>query len=147
MTDDGETQDLATRAAAPRDRLLVMWDDRSASMTLPDRGAIVIGRDPSADLVIEHPSVSRRHARVDVAGGLGVTDLGSANGTRVGGRRLAEGERAPVGPGVVVEIGVAVLVVQRRSHASIAPPTGTATQERHPLGIFVPADGPMAQEK
>ncbi|MBL8608092.1 MAG: sigma 54-interacting transcriptional regulator [Myxococcales bacterium] len=145
MTDDGETQDLAARAPTPRDRLLVMWDDRSASATVPDRGGIVIGRDPSADLVIEHPSVSRRHARVDVSGGLGITDLDSANGTRVGGRRLAKGERAALGAGLVVEIGVAVLVVQRRSAAAVAPPVGTATREQHPLGIFVPADGPMAQ--
>ncbi len=145
MVDDGDTQELAARGPAPRDLVLAMWDDRSASAPLPDRGAIVVGRDPSADLVIEHPSVSRRHARIDVSGGLSVTDLGSANGTRVGGRRLAKDERAQLGPGVVVEIGVAVLVIQRRSAPTVAPPGGTATRERHPLNIFVPAEGPMAQ--
>lgn len=41
------------------------------------------GRDPACDLVIEHPSVSRCHARVELAddGVVWVLDAGSINGT------------------------------------------------------------------
>jgi hypothetical protein len=45
---------------------------------------IVIGRDPASQMVIDHPSVSGRHARVRQSGkGLYLTDLGSTNGTYV----------------------------------------------------------------
>jgi DNA-binding NtrC family response regulator len=36
-------------------------------------------------------------------------------------------------------------VLQRRAPDAVAPPRGEPTRQRHPLGIFVPADGPMAQ--
>src|SRR4051795_12658724 len=56
--------------------------------------AFVIGRDEDADLLLDHSSVSRRHALLAVVG-LGratITDLGSRNGTFVDGERL-EGSR------------------------------------------------------
>jgi DNA-binding winged helix-turn-helix (wHTH) protein len=52
-------------------------------------GQNIVGRDPDADVHIEHGSVSRRHARVSVRGGMAVLeDLQSRNGTFVGGRRI-----------------------------------------------------------
>jgi pSer/pThr/pTyr-binding forkhead associated (FHA) protein len=45
---------------------------------------ISIGRDPSNDVVIEHPSVSGRHAKIrQSASGVFIADLGSTNGTFV----------------------------------------------------------------
>ena len=45
---------------------------------------LIIGRDPGCQLVIDHPSVSARHARVRLSGRhLSLTDLGSTNGTFV----------------------------------------------------------------
>lgn len=45
---------------------------------------ISIGRDPSNDVVIEHPSVSGRHAKIrQAASGVFIADLGSTNGTFV----------------------------------------------------------------
>jgi len=50
---------------------------------------VVIGRDPAADVVIDHPHVSRRHACIEVkAGNYILTDLGSGNGVFVNGRRV-----------------------------------------------------------
>ncbi len=44
----------------------------------------LLGRSTGCDFVIDHPSVSRRHALLSVNGsGLGVTDLASRNGTFV----------------------------------------------------------------
>jgi hypothetical protein len=51
----------------------------------------VVGRDEGCEIVLDHPGVSRRHARLDPGdGGWHVTDLGSANGTWVNGERLDE---------------------------------------------------------
>jgi len=67
-------------------------------------GEAIVGRDPGVDIRIDHPSVSRRHARVTVVGdGVFIQDLGSTNGTLVGihtvrGRRL-------VPDGAVVALG------------------------------------------
>jgi DNA-binding NtrC family response regulator len=144
--DEGRTARLEPTGPAARDLLLAMWEDRAASVTLPDHGSVVVGRVAGAGLLVDHPSVSRQHARVTSDGGaITVEDLGSANGTRVDGRKLTPGEKARLAPGVVVEVGAAVLVLQRRASEAVAPPRGEATLDRHPLGIFVPADGPMAQ--
>src|SRR5918992_195008 len=55
---------------------------------------MVIGRSADqCEFVLAHPTVSRRHARLRVAGeALQVEDLGSTNGTRVGEQALRAGE-------------------------------------------------------
>ncbi|EDM79435.1 FHA domain containing protein [Plesiocystis pacifica SIR-1] len=66
-------------------------------------GRYVLGRDPDADLRIEHPDVSRRHARLEVfEDGAELVDLDSKNGLRVDGRactraRLRDGSRVELG--------------------------------------------------
>jgi DNA-binding winged helix-turn-helix (wHTH) protein len=52
-------------------------------------GETVLGRDSSAGVYVDHPSVSRRHARLSIeAGRARLDDLGSRNGTFLDGRRL-----------------------------------------------------------
>jgi len=49
----------------------------------------LIGRSLECDLTINHPSISRKHARVHLEdGGFYLTDLGSTHGTRVAGQPL-----------------------------------------------------------
>jgi predicted component of type VI protein secretion system len=49
----------------------------------------VIGRSREADVVIDDPNVSRRHAEVRPSGGSWIVrDLGSTNGVKVNGRRI-----------------------------------------------------------
>ena len=49
-------------------------------------GENVVGRDPASHVHVDHASVSRRHARIAVAGlGVRIEDLGSKNGTTVDG--------------------------------------------------------------
>jgi ABC-type multidrug transport system ATPase subunit/pSer/pThr/pTyr-binding forkhead associated (FHA) protein len=48
-----------------------------------------LGRDPACDIVVDHPHVSWHHATIEVKGGSFIlTDLGSANGTYVNGKRV-----------------------------------------------------------
>jgi DNA-binding winged helix-turn-helix (wHTH) protein len=67
-------------------------------------GDQVAGRDRVAEIWLDSPRVSRRHARF-VVGGRRVTveDLGSKNGTFVGGQRIVE--RTMLKPGDHVRIG------------------------------------------
>jgi RsiW-degrading membrane proteinase PrsW (M82 family) len=54
-----------------------------------NRDEILVGRTLNNGFVVEHPSVSKRHARlVAEAAAFAVHDLGSANGTFINGRRI-----------------------------------------------------------
>jgi len=51
--------------------------------------SIVIGRDDGVDVLIDNPSVSRRHAEIRLGdNGWEVEDLGSSNGTFIGGTKI-----------------------------------------------------------
>jgi predicted component of type VI protein secretion system len=55
------------------------------------RDQVVVGRDPAGDVVLPDGSVSRRHARIERRGtSWAVVDQGSANGTFLDSRRVAE---------------------------------------------------------
>jgi hypothetical protein len=67
-------------------------------------GGNVIGREPDAQVYIDHPSVSRRHARISIGrNGAVIEDLGSRNGTYLDGRRI-DG-RADLHPRAVIGAG------------------------------------------
>jgi DNA-binding CsgD family transcriptional regulator len=63
----------------------------------------ILGRSPRCDVVVNHPSISRRHAEVRVhEAGASVSDLASTNGTFVGNKRV---QTSPVAVGQVVRFG------------------------------------------
>jgi DNA-binding winged helix-turn-helix (wHTH) protein len=65
------------------------WLLYAGKRTSLSAGETVIGRDPGAGLFIDHPSVSRRHARIVVTdGAANLEDLGSKNGTRLEDKKL-----------------------------------------------------------
>jgi len=65
--------------------------------------SIMVGRDRTCSVVLAHPAVSRRHARITMAGGsLTLEDLKSANGTYVNNTRV---EKTVLKPGDVVRFG------------------------------------------
>lgn len=84
---------------------------------------IVIGRGTDADLRINDPGVSRRHAEIRLhTGGTGtpsvsVVDLGSTNGMLVNGRKVAQ---ATLEDGATVKIGNTTMTVR---HAGSEEPT------------------------
>ncbi|MDO8836773.1 MAG: SpoIIE family protein phosphatase, partial [Vicinamibacterales bacterium] len=80
----------------------------------------VVGRVPPADVVLDNPTVSRRHAMLRRADhDCSVVDLGSINGTFVDGRRIARPTR--VREGTLLQFGaVRVRYVEDAAHASSA---------------------------
>lgn len=74
------------------------------------RSRLLVGRKPECDIRVPVPSVSREHCEIVLEGGkVKVRDLGSSNGTYVNRERVQEAE---LGPGSMLGIGPAVLVVR-----------------------------------
>lgn len=102
----------ATRVFVPPtvrspDAVVIVHDRRGRRTITLDGRSITIGRGPDNDVVLDDPGVSRRHARIQAREGrLVVTDLASANGVWLGGKRVTE---AVLGPGDRVELGGAFL--------------------------------------
>ena len=68
-----------------------------------ERRALVIGRSPGCDLVLDDPTVSRHHAElVREEDGWVLRDMGSTNGTRINGWRV---RRAVVARGDEIAVG------------------------------------------
>ena len=83
----------------------LIWKEHRLSL---DDGAHVLGREPAADIYVDSTNVSRRHAVIRIADGAAtLEDLGSKNGTFVGGRRidettaLSDGDRIQIGSEVM----------------------------------------------
>ncbi|HUH05434.1 MAG TPA: sigma 54-interacting transcriptional regulator [Kofleriaceae bacterium] len=93
---------------------VVLTEQSVSSVPLPRTGKVVIGRSDECDVVIDDPSVSRRHLLLHLGDEVYVEDLGSANGTRVRDARVAPGTRVRVELEDVVMVGDASLVVQPR---------------------------------
>jgi hypothetical protein len=97
---------LPASSAAATPALLtawLLWEDRLIPLS---PGENVLGRDEDVNVRIDAPSVSRRHARIMIAAGEPPTieDLGSKNGTWMGGRRL-EGVPTPLMDGDALRLG------------------------------------------
>jgi DNA-binding NtrC family response regulator len=101
-----EFGEIAPAKRSPRRRvfLLVYHRDGVEMVPLAAGGSVTVGRQPPADVVITDRTLSGRHARFTLVAAeeVAVEDLGSTNGTRVGGRRV---ERALVKPGEEVLLG------------------------------------------
>jgi pSer/pThr/pTyr-binding forkhead associated (FHA) protein len=66
-----------------------------------------------ADVEIDDPSLSRRHAELVASGSTWVLrDLGSTNGTWVADRRLAAGEAAEIAPEVSIRLGSVAAIIR-----------------------------------
>jgi DNA segregation ATPase FtsK/SpoIIIE, S-DNA-T family len=68
-------------------------------------GTVVLGRESGCDIALDQPTVSKRHAQLTVgtAGDVTVADLGSHNGTWVGGLPVVK--PVPLADGVPVRLG------------------------------------------
>ncbi len=83
---------------APDVRFRLVWAGGRAGL---GEGEHVLGRDPELGLFLDAPDVSRRHARIRIAGDEAmIDDLDSKNGTFVGDRRVASTTRLADGDSI-----------------------------------------------
>ncbi len=92
--------------------LVAIWDGGTLIRPLPRAGTILVGRDPSCDVVIEHKSISRKHATIHLGDPLFVEDMGSSNKTKVGGVAIAAGNRVQIKWRDPIEVGGAIVVLR-----------------------------------
>jgi pSer/pThr/pTyr-binding forkhead associated (FHA) protein len=98
-----ESTRAAERAKGQPPRLVVVTTSLGGMEFRLDRPSLVIGRTEENDIILNHPSISRHHAKIVRDGErYTVVDLQSANGVRVGGETY---ERVDVQPGDVIELG------------------------------------------
>jgi len=101
---------------------------------------VLVGRDPSCEMVIEDKSVSRRHAYFERRGaGWAIVDQGSANGTFINGAQVMEAE---LQDGQELRLGMVPLRVELESAMA-----GTVLMQSPVQGtVMMPAGGlpPMA---
>jgi pSer/pThr/pTyr-binding forkhead associated (FHA) protein len=91
---------------APGRHLAVEDGDDVVLVTL-DRAVLHVGRSPSADIVLDHPTVSRRHAVLSREGAETVLlDDRSRNGVLVNGERVG---RAALRDGDLIHLGTVAL--------------------------------------
>ncbi|HTM20563.1 MAG TPA: sigma 54-interacting transcriptional regulator [Kofleriaceae bacterium] len=94
--------------------------DAGLEVALPPIG-VVIGADPSVDVVLSDPAVSSRHCTVTPGGdGFEVRDLGSRNGTLLDGVALSQA-RVPVG--AVLRVGTSLVQLMPAEDALELPPS------------------------
>jgi two-component system response regulator AtoC len=108
---DGPVSTVAEPSAPAGLRLYVTGAHAFSSHPLPASGSLTLGRGADCDIAIDDTSVSRLHAVLHIGAVLEIEDRGSHNGTRIGERRVADGQRRAVLPGEVVHLGSATLVI------------------------------------
>jgi len=114
--------------------LVAIIDGRSSVHRLPARGTVVLGRGNKVDVVLDHASVSRRHACLHLGEQVMVEDLGSANGTRLVttridaqttartvNQRLERHVRTPVARTAAIHLGSVIVLVRHVTEEETKP--------------------------
>ena len=103
-----------------------------------------IGRRPDLELPLPYPALSGLHARMArVDGRWQIEDLGSTNGTRVDGERLAPRQPRPLAPGAQIKLGQITLIFDGTVGA-VAGAERTATIARRLVNDLFAASSEMA---
>ncbi len=119
----------AREATRPVPTLHQAAGDCAGTVYRLDATSLCIGRRPGNDIVLDHPAVSRVHARIARHGSAMVlTDLSSTAGTKVGraevngSRVLRHGDRISFGPVVVVfEDPAAMGTMEEITQTAVSP--------------------------
>jgi pSer/pThr/pTyr-binding forkhead associated (FHA) protein len=90
----------AVELGVQREVAVLTWSGQRREI---EKRRVVIGRSKDADVRVEDPNVSRRHAEVQQEGATyWLIDLDSTNGVEVNGRRV---KRAKLEPGDMFTVG------------------------------------------
>jgi adenylate cyclase len=110
---------------------------------LPASGSKLVGRAATSDVPIYDPTISRRHAELQLSGGgVLVRDLGSSNGTFLNGARISE---ATAADGDVVTFGKVAFHVREVTPAK-ARPAMDSTPFSMPAGATIVRRVPVEDE-
>lgn len=117
--------------------------DYTFALTMP---LVTIGRTPDNSLTLTDAQVSRHHAELRIERQVvTVTDLGSTNGTRIGGTRILPNQPVQLTDGVVLSIGPFSLTFRFAPEAPEAPvpeefdtPQSTAVAQLDAAADLVP---------
>jgi serine phosphatase RsbU (regulator of sigma subunit) len=145
-------QALKARIEASAHLLLILVENAAPRHVPLHLLPLTIGRSaPPADLVLEGPTVSRRHCKLEQQGDhIAVTDLGSTNGTFVNGDRVTGW--VPLEDGARINVGSYTLNYHRRSQQELAGwealDRELAEAHDYVLSVLPPpiASGPVAAE-
>lgn len=92
-----EVQDSKTANDAPKSRSsrsewsIMALAGELKGKSIPIHGSVVLGRSSSCDVVVQDAHMSRRHAEINLKGGVArIVDLQSSNGTCVNGEKVGE---------------------------------------------------------
>jgi ABC transport system ATP-binding/permease protein len=121
---------------------LIIEDDEGRKTVVPFvRDEITIGRQEGNTIRLTERNVSRRHARlVRQSGTILVEDLGSYNGVRVNGERVAG--QAPIQDGDLIQIGDYDLALKHEADRPTPSRTSTSDlDDTPPRGIQMPRNG------
>jgi two-component system, NtrC family, response regulator AtoC len=132
LIDTGAVQTTVTGVeASDGDRggwvLLVTAPHEARAIALPVAGAVVIGRDPGCEISLDHDRVSRRHTRITIGPRWTVEDLGSRNGTALGGVAVPANEATPFVAGEPITIGPFTAVVVPRAVSAVRTALGSSS--------------------
>ena len=97
-----------------------------------ERRSLLMGRDPSCDLVLNDVEVSRRHARlIAQSGGYAIEDLGSTNGTFVNEQRIKT--VVPLQPGASIRLGDRVTLLYEAVQVETVVPRHLPREQTEPV--------------
>tara|TARA_Y100000590_G_scaffold466107_1_gene640424 strand:+ start:6734 stop:7657 length:924 start_codon:yes stop_codon:yes gene_type:complete len=90
---------------------IVIRGARQGHRFIIDQHEMTLGRDPSAEISIDDPSISRKHARITKTGEneYSIMDTGSSNGTVVNGKTLEKNQPVILQKEDMVKIGSSIL--------------------------------------
>ena len=96
----------------PQYQLVVRRGPRAGETFELKSQTVIIGRDSTADIIINDPEVSRNHCRLILDRSYYLQDLGSTNGTFIDGQRLG-GEPVRLANGQIIQLGSNVTLLHQ----------------------------------
>jgi len=122
-------------------RLVMKVGPQPGQTFLLDQESLTLGRDPSSEIVINDPQVSRQHARIKCQGNLTVIeDVGSTNGTFVNGMRLTDPHT--LADGDEISLGDAVTLTHHAGGIATTEPLGRRPTVTQGPSSYVPQPEP-----
>ncbi len=121
--------------------IVIQTEDGSSDYFELTKPTTTVGRQPTNDIVLSTTSVSRYHARFDVAEGrVFVVDLESVHGTFVNDVQIAPETPVPLNDGDAVTMGEVRLTFyspEARSYVSLMPGTGLISRPDVPFRLIL----------